>query len=64
MAPQDLLKYFKTKTAIARAARIAPSSVSEWFEHGAVPVARQYQFQVLTNGALCVDAHIRKEASQ
>lgn len=55
MTPVDLLLYYESQSAIARAAGITQPSVWEWFENGYVPEGRQYQFEVLTKGKLLAD---------
>ena len=55
MKPEDLLKHYKTQTAIARSLGAAQSSVAEWFAKGYVPEGRQYQAELATGGALRAD---------
>lgn len=52
MTPNDLLKYFGTKAEIARAFGVEPPSITDWFATGEVPEVRQYQAELITNGAL------------
>jgi hypothetical protein len=65
MTANDLLKYFGTKTAIARALGCTPASVAEWFyPNVGVPEGRQYQAQLATRGALKADVPaLRKKAA-
>lgn len=55
MSPQNLLDHYKTQAAIAKAAGIKQPSVAEWFANDEVPLTRQFQFEVLTDGALRAD---------
>lgn len=64
MTPQDLLVFFGSKSAIARALGCKPNSVSEWFDAGQVPDGRQYQAQIATNGALKADQPALRQASE
>jgi len=54
MKPNDLLTYWPTKTAIAKAFGIHKPSVSQWFSENKIPITRQYQAQILTKGKLKV----------
>jgi DNA-binding transcriptional regulator YdaS (Cro superfamily) len=55
MTPSDLLSYYKSQAAIARALGCSQPSVCEWFEKGAVPEGRQYQVEIATKGKLKAD---------
>lgn len=64
MTPQDAIKYFGTQTKLATALGIYQSSVAEWVGNGAIPLTRQYQIQLATNGALQADVPaLRHEAA-
>ena len=52
MTPNDLLEHFGTKAEIARVGGVVPQSINDWFIAGEVPEARQYQFELATNGRL------------
>lgn len=52
MTPDDLIGHFGSVTATARALGVRPPSVSEWKATGRVPQGRQFQAEVLTDGAL------------
>ena len=52
MTPNDLLKFYGTKSEIARVGGCTLPSVGDWFEKGEVPETRQYQFELATKGAL------------
>lgn len=43
VTPALLLRYFGSKSAIARAYQVRKPSVSAWFRRDRVPVLRQYQ---------------------
>jgi len=62
MTPQDLLDHFKTQRAIADFFGLGTSTVSEWFQMGAVPSGRQYEAQVRTAGLLVADVPKREAA--
>jgi predicted transcriptional regulator len=53
MTTQDVLDYFQTQVAIAKALGITQSAVSQWDDRP--PMLRQYQIQVLTQGGLRAD---------
>ena len=53
MTTQDVLDYFQTHGAIAKALGITQSAVSQWDDRP--PMLRQYQIQVLTQGGLRAD---------
>lgn len=55
MTPHDLLQFFGSQSAIAKALGCAQPSVAEWFEAGKVPDGRQYQAEIATSGALRAD---------
>lgn len=55
MTPQDLLRHFKTITAAAEALQIKPPSISEWVKNDSIPIDRQCQVEVITDGALRAD---------
>lgn len=65
MTAQDLLEYFGTKAAIARALGVSSPSVAEWFDPDiGVPDGRQYQAQIATKGKLKADLPaLRKKAA-
>ena len=52
MTPKDLLEFFGSLSATARALGCKPQTVSEWIEHGKVPEGRQYQAELATGGML------------
>lgn len=47
----EIVEYFGSQAAIARALGIKPPSVSQWARDG-VPELRQFQIERLTRGAL------------
>lgn len=55
MKPNCVLNHFSNKAAIAEALNISPQAVQQWFDKGAIPIGRQFQLQVVTNGLLKVD---------
>ena len=50
MNTQDAVKHYGTKRALAEALGISRAAVSLWGD--TVPEARQWQLQILTDGAL------------
>lgn len=53
MTNDDVLDYFETQAAIAKALNITQSAVSQWDDRP--PMLRQYQLQILTQGKLRAD---------
>jgi transcriptional repressor of cell division inhibition gene dicB len=53
MKTQDAISYFGTQAAMARALHCSQSSIAEWGEYP--PDGRQFQIQVVTNGALMAE---------
>ena len=60
MTPESLIAHFGGAAATARALGIKQPSVSEWKARGRVPIGRQYQAHVLSNGALTVDPELQR----
>lgn len=64
MTPQDAIKHFGTQTLLAKALGLGQSTVAEWVGNGAIPLTRQYQIQIATDGALQADVPaLRTEAA-
>lgn len=63
MTPQDLLDHFKSQSAIAEFFDTTPTAVCKWFAAGEVPIGRQYEAQVRTNGVLYVGMSNKKKAA-
>ncbi len=63
MTYNDLLQHFGSQGAIARAIGLSQPSVWEWQEKG-VPLPRQAQFELITDGALKAErpAQVEKAA--
>lgn len=55
MELRKVVEHFGSQTALARALGIKQPSVAEWFERG-IPIPRQYQIQVITDGAFKVSS--------
>lgn len=55
MTPQELLDHFGSLTEAARALNVKPPSVSEWVSSGVVPLGRQCQAEIITEGKLRAD---------
>ncbi|MDD2133339.1 Cro/CI family transcriptional regulator [Pseudomonas kurunegalensis] len=54
MKTRDAANHFGSKKKLAEALGIQPSAVTMWGE--LVPISRQYQIQVLSNGKLMAEA--------
>jgi len=52
MDKKDAISYFGSKTKLATALKITKQAVRQWKQ---IPIGRQYQIEVLTNGALQAD---------
>jgi hypothetical protein len=50
MKKEDVIKYFGTQTAAAKALGCSQSRISEWGKYP--PIGRQYQIELLTQGKL------------
>ena len=57
MTHEDLIAFYGSQTAVARAAGISSASVSQWKTDG-VPESRQLEFQKLTKGKCKADPAI------
>ena len=57
MTYADLIKHFGSQAEISRALKLAQPSVWQW-QHDGVPEQRQYQIEVLTDGALKADRRV------
>ena len=55
MKKQDAVNYFGTQAALARALGIGKASVNQWVE---IPLDRQCQIEIVTDGALKADRHL------
>lgn len=55
MTVEELIGYFGSVSATARALGVKTPSVSEWRATGAVPRLRQYQAELATGGRLKAD---------
>lgn len=55
MTPAELITFFRTQAASARALGCAQSTIAEWVSAGAIPESRQYQVQLATRGQLKAD---------
>jgi len=53
MLTKDVVAHFKTKVAVAKALGISKQAINEWGEE--VPIGRQYQLEVVTEGVLRAD---------
>lgn len=55
MTTDQALQYFGSIPRLARALGVAPASVYDWLNAGAIPEVRQYQIELATTGALKAD---------
>ena len=55
MTVEELISYFGSVSATARALGVKDPSVSEWRVSGVVPELRQYQAELATGGHLKAD---------
>lgn len=56
MRTSDVLAYYRTATAAARAVGVTKSAVSQWGEF--VPEGKAYRYQKITRGKLKVDESV------
>lgn len=54
MTVQEVIEHFGGVAETARALSISYQAVQQWLDKGQVPEGRQWQIQVLTDGALSV----------
>ena len=55
MSPQDLVGHFDSIAAAARALKVSPPNISQWVDAGQIPIDRQCQIEIVTDGALRAD---------
>ena len=55
MSTDDLVRYFGSQIATARALGVDKRVVNYWFTKGQIPRGRQFEIQVLTGGRLKVE---------
>jgi len=55
MAPHEVVSHFQGIAAAARVLKVSPPSISQWINSGAIPIDRQCQIELVTNGALKAD---------
>lgn len=59
MNPKDVVEYFGSQTAAAKALGTFQPEVSRWVKMGYVPRLRQYQIEKLTRGKLKVSEEVK-----
>ncbi|MDO4641691.1 MAG: Cro/CI family transcriptional regulator [Neisseria sp.] len=59
MRKVDVLKYYGTRTAIAKALRISPSAITQWPD--IIPEKQAYKLERITKGGLTVDINLYKK---
>lgn len=52
MSPQEAIEYFGTQNALAAALGVTQPTISGWKTTGQIPVPRQFQLEVVTEGKL------------
>jgi hypothetical protein len=62
MTYAELIAHYGSQVAAARALDIKPPSVAEWKDAG-IPLPRQAQYELLTEGALKADRPIERQAA-
>ncbi len=55
MNAKQVVEFFGTQVKAAQALGIAQSSIAEWVSSGDVPMVRQYQIEIATEGQLRAD---------
>lgn len=60
MKTDEAVKFFGGKKQLADALGVWPQVIYQWKEHP--PLARQYELQVMTNGALVAEVKNEKSA--
>jgi DNA-binding transcriptional regulator YdaS (Cro superfamily) len=63
MFKSDVVAHFHTQVAAARALGISEAAVSFWADDKPIPKGRAYQLEVITGGALTVDASLYETAA-
>jgi DNA-binding transcriptional regulator YdaS (Cro superfamily) len=61
MTPQQAIAHFGTQAKLARSLGLAQSTVAEWSTNLEIPIARQYQIELATLGALRADIPALRE---
>ncbi|MCQ9326933.1 Cro/CI family transcriptional regulator [Neisseria dentiae] len=56
MRTKDVIAFYGTKIAVARALGISPSAVTQWQE--VVPEKQAYRIQILTGGKLKINPRL------
>jgi hypothetical protein len=60
MSPADLIEFYGSQKAAAKALGVSFKTVSMWRRRGFIPNGRQYQVQLVTLGRLVADPKPRK----
>jgi DNA-binding transcriptional regulator YdaS (Cro superfamily) len=72
MRPREVVNHFGTIAAAARVLMVSSPSISQWLDAGVIPIDRQCQIEIITNGVLRADRaanglpvkrHARSEAA-
>jgi hypothetical protein len=58
MTPNDVVTFFGSQVAVARAIGTTSQAVNKWIAQGQVPLGRQCQLQLMTRGKLRADGPI------
>ena len=54
MQIEAVVKHFGSVAQVAERLGVTPMAIYQWYRRGEIPAPRQYQLQVLSNGALRV----------
>lgn len=60
MRTKDVIDFYGTKIAVARALGISPSAVTQWTE--IVPEKQAYKIQILTGGKVKINPRLYQQA--
>lgn len=58
MTVSDVLRYYRTQTAVAEALNMKQNSVAGWVKRQKVPLLRQLQLERATRGKLKADKNL------
>lgn len=64
MSPQEAIDYFGSQRKLAAALGITVSAPAHWARFNAIPIDRQCQIEIVTDGALKADRSLLPGAEQ
>lgn len=62
MKIEDVTAFFGSKSKLAEALGVSPSAATQWRDN--IPVGRQYQIQVITNGKFKAAEHSQEKKQE